>query len=93
MNTGVHVPAFLRQLPIGAIFTHATAGQMPDSWVKVNELKFRRTYDYRLFEAIDFESWTHVELTEPIPGSIDQEEADRRMDAALRKPPRREMGG
>ena len=91
--TREEVLAFLQALPVGGVFTHATPGQQPDSWVKVAENNFRRTYGFRSFELWEFASWTHVELTEPVEGSIDQAEADRLAAEARHRPPRTEMGG
>lgn len=70
------VPAFLRSLPIGEVFTHGSPNQQPDSWTKTGEDTYRRTYSWVRFVAEDFESWTHVELTEPVWYSLTQEEAD-----------------
>lgn len=78
------VEAFLNALPIGAVFTHANPRVMPDSWVKVGPDTYRRTYDWIIFSTSDFaRTWTYAELTDPVPGSIDQEEADRRRDEEL----------
>lgn len=87
------VPAFLRALPIGATFTHAEPGQQPDSWVKIGDDTYRRTYHWVRFTADDFDTWTHVELTEPVPYSISQPEADEQeaVERRRRRPP--EMGG
>ena len=87
------VVEFLRSLPDGAVFTHARPGQQPDSWVKVSRNRYRRTYGHVVFEDWEFASWTHAELTEPVEGSIPQEEADRLAAEARRRPPRTEMGG
>jgi hypothetical protein len=75
------VVAFLRGLPDGAVFTHATPGRLPDSWVKVGT-RYRRTYDWIEFEDWQFASWAHAELTEPVEGSISQTEANRLAAAA-----------
>lgn len=86
------VPAFLRALPIGAVFTHARPDEQADSWVKVGEDTYRRTYSWVRFESDDFASWMRVELTEPVPYSITQAEADE-MEAQVRsRPGPREMG-
>lgn len=86
------VPAFLRALPVGAVFTHASPNQQADSWVKIGEDTYRRTYSWVRFGADDFASWTHAELTEPVSYSITQEDADR-WEAEVRKSPGpREMG-
>lgn len=75
------------------LFTHGNPNALPDSWIKVAADRYRRTYDWLQFCASDFASWTHVELTEPLPFSISQEEADRREAEARIRPPRNEMGG
>ena len=72
------VPSFLLALPIGSVFTHGNPNSQPDSWVKIGDDRYRRTYDWIQFRAINFSSWEHVELTEPVPYSISQAEADRR---------------
>lgn len=89
----VDVVAFLRSLPDGSVFTHANPNVLPDSWVKIAENRYRRTYDWIEFETLEFKSWEHAELTEPIEGSFDQAEADRRSAVERRRPPRTEMGG
>jgi hypothetical protein len=45
------------------------------------------------FSATDFDTWTHVELTEPMPYSISQAEAGEQeaLERGRRRPP--EMGG
>jgi hypothetical protein len=78
MIESVNVPEVLGRLPVGAVFTHANPDIMPDSWVKVGKDSYRRTYDWLTFSAADFKTWNHVELTEPVDGSITQEEADQR---------------
>lgn len=86
------VPAFLHSLPVGSVFTHARPDQQPDSWVKIGEDTYRRSYDWVRFAAEDFNSWTHAELTEPVDYSITQDEADQ-MEARVRaRPGPREMG-
>jgi len=70
------VPMFLRSLPIGEVFTPATPGQLPDSWIKTGPDTYRRTYSWVRFLAEDFETWTHAELCEPVWYSLTQEEAD-----------------
>lgn len=81
------IVAFLRALPVGAVFTHANPDTMPDSWVKIGPDTYRRTYDWIPFRTSDFaKTWTHAELTDPVPGSIDQEEADRRRDEEMAQP-------
>ena len=87
------VPAFLRALPILSVFTHATRGEQPDSWVKIDELYYRRTYGWPKFTAGDFANWSHVELTTPVDYSISQWEADRREAEARRRPHTGQMGG
>ena len=78
------VAAFLRELPIGAVFTHANPALMPDSWVKVDIDAYRRTYDWILFHGNELANqWNHAELTTPVPGSFDNEEAERRKHAEL----------
>lgn len=86
------VPEFLRELPIGAVFTHARADQLPDSWIKISDDTYRRTYDWVRFGADDFSSWTHAELTEPVDYSVSQAEADEMEAKARRRRRRREMG-
>lgn len=86
------VPAFLRALPVGAVFTHASPDQQPDSWVKIGEDTYRRTYDWVRFEADDFASWDHAELTEPVSYSITQDEADEKEARVRSRPGPREMG-
>jgi len=86
------VPAFLRALPVGAVFTHASPDQQADSWVKIGEDTYRRTYSWVRFQADDFGSWGHAEVTEPVSYSITQAEADA-MEARVRsRPGPREMG-
>ncbi|MGF3917067.1 hypothetical protein ACQX8W_14970, partial [Staphylococcus aureus] len=62
-DENMDAPAFLRALPIGEVFTHASTNQQPDSWIKIGPDTYRRTYHWIRFLAEDFESWTHVELT------------------------------
>jgi hypothetical protein len=76
------VPSWLRKQPIGTVFTHASPGQMADSWIK-GEGGYRRTYDWIRFKAEDFE-WTYVEPTTPVEGSITEEEADALEERARR---------
>lgn len=78
------VPEFLRSLPIGSVFTHGNPNLQPDSWIKIDDDLYRRTYDWVQFRANNFSSWEHVELTEPVPYSISQAEADWR-EAVERK--------
>ncbi|QNE35364.1 hypothetical protein [Leifsonia shinshuensis] len=87
------VPAFLAALPIGSVFTHANPREQPDSWVRVDELYYRRTYGWTKFTAADFADWGHAELTTPVDYSISQAEADRREADARRRPHTGEMGG
>lgn len=76
--------AYLRDLPIGAVFTHANPAPIPDSWVKVDTDAYRRTYDWIEFRGADLASqWSHAELTSPVPGSIDKNEARRRKLAEI----------
>ena len=92
MTDDEDVPSFLRALPIGATFTHGRTDRLPDSWIKIDGVHYRRTYDWVRFTADDFAAWTHVELTEPVDYSISQAEADRIEAEARRRPPRTEMG-
>jgi hypothetical protein len=85
------VPEFLRSLPAGAVFTHGRVNEQPDIWVKFGD-RYRRTYSWVLFEAEDFRSWTHAELTEPVHYSITQAEADAMEAAVRRRRGPREMG-
>lgn len=91
-NRQMDVPAFLRTLPVGAVFTHASPNQQADSWVKIGEDTYRRTYSWIRFQADDFASWDHVELTEPVSYSITQDEADEMEARARSRPGPREMG-
>lgn len=91
-DEAMDVPSFLRSLPTGSVFTHAAADQQPDSWVKIGEDTYRRTYSWVRFEADDFASWTHAELTEPVPYSVTQDEADEMEARARSRPGPREMG-
>lgn len=77
-DTDPDVPAELRKLPVGAVFTHGRTDLLPDSWIKVAENTYRRSYDWVRFTADAFATWPRVELTDPIPGSITQAEADAR---------------
>lgn len=86
------VPDFLRALPVGAVFTHASPDEQADSWVKIGEDTYRRTYHWVRFTAVDFSSWTHAELTEPVDYSITQEEADQQEAEVRSRPGPREMG-
>lgn len=81
---GMDVEKYLRELPIGSVFTHADPSVLPDSWVKVDTDGYRRTYDWIQFRAADLaRTWKHAELTEPIPGSFDEEEAERRREEEM----------
>ncbi|NYD76072.1 hypothetical protein [Leifsonia soli] len=91
-DENMDVPAFLRSLPVGAVFTHAQPHQQADSWIKIGEDTYRRTYSWVRFNADDFREWTHAELTEPVDYSITQEEADQIEARERSRPGPREMG-
>jgi hypothetical protein len=91
-DENMDVPAFLRSLPVCAVFTPARPDEQPDSWIKIGEDTYRRTYFWFTFKADDFREWRHAELTEPVGYSISQGEADE-MEARQRsRPGPREMG-
>lgn len=74
----------MQELRIGAVFTHADPTALPDSWVKTDTDQYRRTYDWIPFRGADLgRAWKHVQLTEPIPGSFDDEEAERRREEEM----------
>lgn len=92
----INVPEILRALKIGTVFTHGRTDLMPDSWVKYGDDLYRRTYDWIPYTAATFRGWDHIEITEPVTGSLTDIEAhakeleELKIDAILREDARPE---
>lgn len=67
-----------RSYPVGTVFTDPDPKQLPDSYVKISPTTFRRTYDWIEFGEWALKNFKRIKTTTPVPGSFDQEEADRR---------------